>query len=295
MVRTTSIPVLYFRHVLRYRRNTFRLTAALRLKTLEHAVQFVNERGFIFFWPIKDVLLPSLWVATAGDRPVADAHDDPGHVTWAWKDAMLGRRVWYYAKVLRRKSTLISLSVAPYFYALSENYGSPAEDYLLNYEQGLLSPEAKAIYEVLLREGPTDTVHLRRATGLIADKSAYRFERALAQLEADFKVLPIGVTRSGAWRYAFLYDIVARHDPELPLQAQDIRTADARRHLISLYLRSVGAAREQDIRAVFGWSLRQIEQALTQLVEAGEIERGVSVAGQDGTWLACRELLTQSR
>src|SRR3972149_5049108 len=94
---------------------------------------------FSYFWPIKDVTLPSLWAAVAGDRPVADAHDDPGHVTWGWKDSLLGARKWYYAKVLRKKATIIALDVAPYFYALSENYGDPRGDYLLQHEQGLLT------------------------------------------------------------------------------------------------------------------------------------------------------------
>ncbi len=73
-----------------FRRDTFRLKSGRRVKTLEEAVEFVNQRGFVFFWPIKDITLPSLWAAVAGDRPVAEAHDDPGHVTWGWKDAQLG-------------------------------------------------------------------------------------------------------------------------------------------------------------------------------------------------------------
>src|SRR5437870_3311706 len=110
-----------------YRAATFRLSAAERVTTIEEAVTYVNQRGFIYFWPIKGVVLPSLWVAVAGDRPVAAEHGDPGHVTWGWKDALLGQRRWYYAKLLRRKATLVSLEVLPYFYALSENFGAPEE------------------------------------------------------------------------------------------------------------------------------------------------------------------------
>jgi hypothetical protein len=289
--RPATEPRLSFERVLRYRRDTFRLAPGRRVSSIEQAVQFVNERGFVYFWPIKEVVLPSLWVAVAGDRPVADAHDDPGHVTWGWKDAMLGRRVWYYAKVLRRKSTLISLEVAPYFYALSENYGSPREDYLLNYEQGMLSPEAKAIYEVLLREGPTDTVGLRRAAGMTSEKNAYRFERALLQLETDFKVLPVGVTKSGAWRYAFLYDLVANHYPELPEQAQSIRASEARRHLLELYARSVGATTEADVSRLFGWPRRHVEAAAAQLADEGVIRRGALIADKPGDWLVLSELI----
>ena len=101
-----------------YRRKTFHLPPARPLASQSQAQKFVDRRGFIFFWPIKGVELPSLWTAVAGDRPVADAHDDPGHVTWGWKDDALPKRIWYYAKVLQRKATVISLDTAPFFYAL---------------------------------------------------------------------------------------------------------------------------------------------------------------------------------
>src|ERR1035437_10293576 len=102
-----------------YRAQTYRFAPGLRLASADEAVDFVNQRGFIFFWPIKNVELPSLWVAAAGDRPIADEHDDPGHTTWGWKDDQLDKRRWYYGRTLRRRNTLISLDVLPYFYALS--------------------------------------------------------------------------------------------------------------------------------------------------------------------------------
>ncbi len=147
-----------------YRAATYRLQQPLTSK--EQAIDYVNQRGFIFFWPINGITLPSLWAATAGDRPVADAHDDPGHVTWGWKDSVLGTHVWYYAKVLRKKATIISLELAPFFYALTENYGSPEEDYLTLYEQGRLTQEARSVYKALLDQGPLDTVALRKAARL---------------------------------------------------------------------------------------------------------------------------------
>jgi hypothetical protein len=104
-----------------YRARTYRTRADLRITTREQAVEHVNDRGFVMFWPITGILMPSLWAAVAGDRSVPNNHDDPAHVTWSWKDGALGKRLWYYGKVLRRKATMISLSVAPYFYALSEN------------------------------------------------------------------------------------------------------------------------------------------------------------------------------
>ena len=176
------------------------------LATVDQAVKFVQDRGFMFFWPIKGIEFPSLWTAVAGDRPVANEHDDPGHVTWGWKDQMLGKREWYYAKMLRKKATLISLEVAPYFYALTENYGDPEQDYLIQYEAGRLKQENKLVYEALLRNGPMDTVALRRKVGLTSKESKYRFERALLELQADMKILPTGVAEASAWNYAFTDD-----------------------------------------------------------------------------------------
>ena len=138
-----------------YRARTYRLTPGKQLTDLPSAAQFVQERGFVFFWPIKDIELPSLWTAVAGLRPVADAHDDPGHITWGWKDESLGLRIWYYAKVLRKRSTMIDLEVAPYFYALSNNYGDPADDVRIQYHEGHLTLEAKAIFEAILENGPS--------------------------------------------------------------------------------------------------------------------------------------------
>ncbi|MCU0500980.1 MAG: hypothetical protein MUC51_04300, partial [Anaerolineae bacterium] len=126
------MPTLTLDRIQEYRNATYRLQR--RLTSSDEAIAFVNERGYVYFWPVKDVILPSLWVAAAGERAVADAHDDPGHVTWGWKDQFLGQRVWYYAKVLRKRATFISLAILPHFYALSENYGEPEKDYLLQYD-----------------------------------------------------------------------------------------------------------------------------------------------------------------
>jgi DNA glycosylase AlkZ-like len=274
-----------------YRDRTFRLPANLRLKDKEQAVSFVAERGFIYFWPIKDILLPSLWTAVAGDRPVADAHDDPGHVTWGWKDSLLGARRWYYAKVLRQRATIISLEAVPYFYALSENYGSPEEDYLIQYEQGRMTQEARAVYEALLSQSPLDTVALRRASRLTSRESESRFSRALSTLQADFKILPVGVTEAGAWHYAFAYDLVHRHLPELLEQARFIQDRQARRQLVRLYFRSVGSAQLTDLTRLFGWTRPQAERAVDELTASGELVRGLEIKNQPGEWITLAELL----
>ena len=282
------MPTLSLEALQRYRAATFRLKK--RLASKEEAVDYVNERGFIYFWPIREITLPSLWAAVAGDRPVADAHDDPGHVTWGWKDSLLGQKVWYYAKVLRKKATLISLQAAPYFYALSENYGSPEEDYLTIYEQGRLTLEAKQVYEALLDKGPLDTITLRKTARLTSNESESRFNRALSDLQADFKILPVGVTEAGAWHYAFSYDVVARHYPELLEQARYIGELDACRKLTELYFRSVGAAQLRDLTRLFGWKPDQARKTLEYWQQKGLLQGGLSFEKHPGEWFALAEM-----
>ena len=96
----------------------------------------MSMNAVLFSWPIKGIELPSLWGAVAGNRPVPNNHDDPAHITWQWKDALLGEKKWYYARILRRRNTIISLNLLVYFYALSPNYGDPEQDFLDLYEQG---------------------------------------------------------------------------------------------------------------------------------------------------------------
>ena len=274
-----------------YRAQSFHLLPGMRLTSQDHAVSFVNVRGFIYFWPITGILLPSLWTAVAGDRPVADAHDDPGHVTWGWKDALLGQRAWYYAKVLRKKATMISLDLAPYFYALSENYGAYEEDYLTQYEQGRLTQEEKTIYETILFEGSLDTVALRRATHMSSSASESRFNRAMVDLQADFKIVPMAVTQAGAWHYAFAYDITARHYPEIPQLARQIHEDQARQELVRHYLLSVGAAQLQDICKLFGWKPNPAQQAVDQLCSSGFLRQAVQIEKSRGDWIVLAALV----
>ncbi len=252
------------------------------------ALKFVNARGFVYFWPINGIDLPSLWAAVAGDRPVPNEHDDPGHVTWGWKDNALPKRIWYYAKILRRKATMVSLEVAPYFYALSENYGSPEEDYLIEYEDGRLTQAAKNIYEALLKEGALDSISLRKASRLTSAKES-EWNRALEDLQKDFKILPVGIAEAGAWKYAFIYQIVARYYPELPEKARVIGESQARQKLLGLYFDSVGAAQARDANKLFGWGGDLCSRAIAKLVESGKLKLAEHPK-QKGEWLALAEL-----
>jgi len=274
-----------------HRTRTFNLPPTKRLSSPAQALTFINKRGFIYFWPISGIVMPNLWTAVAGDRPVADKHDDPGHITWGWKDRALDKKMWYYAKILRKKATMISLEVAPYFYALSENYGAPEEDYLIAYEEGRLSQAAKQVYEALLKEGALNTIDLRGVAKLANAKES-EFNKALEVLQADFKILPVGVSEAGAWKYSFIYEIVTRHYPDLSEQARRISEREARSKLVELYFESVGAAQEGDVNKLFGW-----KKELTARTIAGFVEKRRLVEAahpkEKGKWLVLPNLIAR--
>jgi len=276
----------------KYRERTFYYLPRKRLRNKQDAIDFVNTRGAVFFWPIKGFDFPSLWGGVAGDRYVPNNHDDPAHVTWGWKDDLLGKKVWFYAKILRQKSTIISLDLVPNFYALSPNYGNPEEDYMISYEEGILSSEEKLVYEALLNNGALDTLKLRKAANLSSNENTARFNRALLLLQRDFRILPVGIAESGAWHYAFIFDAVHRHFPDLKEQAHDISETRAHKEILRSYFLSVGSATKNDIKKMFQWAEISIDRSLKTLVDDKFIIDGVQIADKPGDWFTIKELIS---
>ena len=254
----------------------YRRTPERRIQTIEEARDFVRDVGFCHFWPIKGVETPNLFHAIAGRiRPVPMEHDDPDtSKSWGWKDQSLDKRWWYYGKLLRRRATMVSLDLLPSLYACSENYGD-LDDYLEEYRDGLLTAEAKAIYEAILEHGPLDTIQLRREARMSSENAKARFNRGLVELQVGLKVLPIKVARTGAWNYAFLYEIVQRHYPDLPEQARQIKRSEARRTLVLKYLDNVVATDQKMIGKMFHvlkWTPTELNRTITALLEENVIQ-----------------------
>ena len=272
-----------------YRAQTFRYDRKHWLKNEQDALHFVEECGFVFFWPIKNLEMPSLWKATVGDRPVPNNHDDPGHITWRWKDELVDKRVWYYAKLIRKKSTIVSLAMAPYFYTLSPNFGDYENDYLVDYKNGLMSMESKNVYEALLRNGPLHTLDLRKEAHLTATDKKYRFDKALSDLQADMKILPVGIAVAGRWGYAMIYDITARYHPQIVEKARYLTEEKAQQTILLAYLRSVGLAEENAVTRLFAWKKSYLSKAARNLQEKGKISI-LPVADPDKSYYVLQEI-----
>jgi hypothetical protein len=225
--------------------------------------------------------MPSLWDAIAGRKmPTTNKHS--GYEierTWGWKDESLDKRWWFYGKLLRHKATLVSLDFLPNFYALSENFGDYERDYLEEYQTGAMSSEAKQIYEALLKNGALDAVRLRREARLSSEENKPRFEKALTELQTGLKVLPVGIAPAGAWRYAFIYEILPRWYTDVPDRARQIDRAGARAAILDQYLRNMIASPLSSATRLFGWKSSEARQAAERLAIAGRVELDVKVAG----------------
>lgn len=257
--------------LLALREERYRRRPELRLRTVEDAREFIARVGFAFLFPIQGAELPSLWDAVCGrTREVTPEHRDPDiEKTWGWKDRSLGQGWWYYGKFFLKKASFIDLAVLPYFYALKELTGDP-DDALNLYDYGLLSAEAKRLYDILQPHGRLNVLQWRQLAGGMARAP---FERALTELQHQLLVLPVGVDRAGAWRYAFSHDLVARHFPDLPHQAAPIALHRARKAVLERYLWSVVAAPPRQAARLLGLSLEEVLEAAEDLASEGSIVR----------------------
>jgi hypothetical protein len=241
------------KELLAARNRRYRRMPNLRCKNAGDIREFVNDAGVCLLLPVQGMEMPNVYQAVAGfEKDTTPKHDDPTiSLTWGTKDDALDKRWWYYGKLLRGKATLVSLELFPAFYALSENFGSE-DDYLLEYEAGTLSNDAKRIYEALLKEGKLHAIQLKRAAGMYGDDNKTRFDRALTELQTGLKVMPVGVAQAGAWRYAFIYEIVSRWLPDECAKAQALGRAQAREIILARHLRNVIEATPQELKKTFG-------------------------------------------
>ncbi len=263
---------------------TFHWSERARLKDAAAIRKFVDARGVCMLFPVQTMDMPNVYQAVAGfQKDMTAKHDDHAiSLTWNTKDSALDKRWWYYGKLLRAKATLVALDLLPSFYALSENFGNDEEDYLTEYQAGTLSAEAKNIYEALLKHGALHAIELKRRANLYGDESKGRFDKALNDLQTGLKVMPVGVAEAGAWRYAFVYQIVSRWLPDVPAQAEKISRQQARVSILRRHLANVFYCTPRDAGRIFGWSAKETAAAFASLVEQGEAESGATVEGVRG-------------
>jgi len=253
----------------RQRARNYRRLPALKVNGEEEAVRFIEECGFLLLFSVRGVELPDLWQATA-TRGEA----------WHWKETLPGAKKCAYGKVLRRKGTFISWEYFPGFMAA---YGSP-NSYLQDYRAGLLNQVEKQILETLEERGPLLTRELRRAIGLPGKAGTRQFHRALEGLQAQMRVTVAGGILSGWTMHR--WELIGNWVP-LPVLKEGWRLSreQAQRKLLLRYLKTVVAARVEDMVRLFRWNQAELERLVRDLATEGMVEMGMDIVGLPGKWV----------
>jgi hypothetical protein len=126
---------------------------------------------------------------------------------------------------------------------------------------------------------------------MTSKESNSRFDRAITMLQSDFKLLPVGISDSGGWRYAFIYDLVHHHYPDLPISARNINENIVRDTLVMIYFKSIGAATLGEVIKFFQWGKLISEQCLDRLVAVKEIIQCEEHPQLPGKWFAIPDIM----
>jgi hypothetical protein len=114
---------------------------------------------------------------------------------------------------------------------------------------------------------------------MISEENKPRFEKALTELQVGLKVLPVGVAETGAWRYAFIYELLPRWLPDVPERARAITRSRARQAILDQYMRNVIAATPQQAARLLNWSLDETRKTAEKLAEAGRLTLDSKISG----------------
>lgn len=226
-------------------------------------------------YPNADYVLPSLWEAVAGPRPVEWAErDERGKFlgftpdfdrVWRWKDELPARRLACAGQHAARPVTLVAPGLVAELYTLTGRSGRP-EDFRA--AAGLTALE-REIAEAVLESGPCSRPQVRR---LLGTEDKKRVDRAIEALQRRLILTNVGVDdREPGWP-AVILDVLARHwRPQLRRLPTE---SEARTVLARTVLRTAGDVSAADVAAALGWRRREATAVLEGLAAAGEaVER----------------------
>lgn len=220
-----------------------------RARTIAQAARFIDQVGFAVLFPHASA--PSLWGATAEHPETGFVDfDDEAQRVWAWKDELPLRRLAWYGPVPGGRKMFLSVEMLR---ALYPGAGKKDDHRALD-----VSPEARALADVLLSSGPTSQAALREATHLDGKKGAAVFTRAKGELGRHYLLTHHGVEEQGAGWPSAVFDLTARAFPlgkRAPLEQRRIAVA-------ARYLATMGEATPARLARTFGWKTADARAAL---------------------------------
>jgi hypothetical protein len=247
-----------------YRDVTWRRDPERRVDTAHAAERFVDEVGFCTALTDSRRPGPSLFIAVCGRR---DAHiprnvqkDAESSLAWTLKDDVMRRGRCFYGKVLKTHSTFIAAWLLPSFIAL---WGVARQ-----HEKKTLSKDAQVILKALRREWEMGTRDLRLASGI---KERTRFDRAMAQLQKAFKIIPVDVLYEPTFTYIWSVP-ETRFAGELQ-RAGSVMKETALREIARAYLNGAGMTVRGELARYTGLGSPDAGLGNWALVDEGFAER----------------------
>lgn len=243
-----------------YRKKKWRVSEDLNFKTEAEAEKFINEVKLCLLFGGKEIELPKWYTASHLD---AD--------WWTWKFTLEAKKKLYLSRVVKKKATLLSLDILPYFLALYYASGG-CEIYEEEHFYGHLSAEAYRIAQYLDKHGATLTNILRKQLVPKGKQHTARFHKGILELQLKFKIAVAGLDDRG-WGVRKL-DLFTHWVPKSVLKkAEQIDKPTAMTEIIKRYIVLVGATNEIKIAKLFGWNIDEVEPRIKQLIAAGKIHQ----------------------
>lgn len=229
------------------------------VKTAGDAAGFIDRVGFCMLFPVKNVQLPSLYYAMARRQPIT--WDEYSVKLWKWKDELPKKRLVFYGKYFKGRSTFLSIKLLPHFLAMHETAVLPeqAEDV---YAAGRISHDAYEIWQALAKHGPLATLELRHACKMGTQAGNKRFKKAILELQGLLIVTHSGAEQeTDAWA-SNRFDLVSRAFPQQCRAAAGISPDDARKVLAAKYRTLYSGAPPILVARLFGWTKAQAVSAV---------------------------------
>jgi hypothetical protein len=230
-----------------------------RVKTVADACRFIEAVGFCVLFPVKNILLPSLYFAVT--KKSNARWDKYAQLIWNWKDDLPKKRKAFYGKYFKGRGTFLSLKLLPHFLAIQET-AVPASEAEGIYKAGRIGHDTLELWQALAKLGPLPTLELRHACKMETQAGNKRFKKAMLELQRLLIVTHSGVEQeTEAWA-SNRFDLVNRAFPKEAAQARKISMENARREIAVKYRTLYPTASPVQIARLFSWTKAQAVAAL---------------------------------
>jgi hypothetical protein len=230
-----------------------------RIVAAADAVRFIDDVGFCLLFPIRGLLLPSLYYACAHREPAN--WDRYCLRIWKWKDEFGRRRRAFYAKYFKGRGTFISLRMLPHFLA-TECSACGEGDFDRAYSAGAISADARTLWQALAQRGPLPTLELRHAGKFDTQSGNRRYKKAMLELSRRLLVVHSGAEQETESWASSSFELTSAAFPDAVARARLIAPEEARRTLARKYVEWHPCVDPRTIARLFGWSKEEVTQAL---------------------------------